>query len=91
MTFTLAEYVGMLALVLNFIAYRQPTADRYRIISAFALGSLSVHFALIDATAGAVVTGLAFFRNFIALRWQGPFVLWFFVIANIVLWIVEAI
>lgn len=91
MTFTPAEYVGMLALVLNFIAYRQPTANRYRIISALALGSLSIHFALIDATAGAVVTGLAFFRNFIALRWQGPFVLWFFIAANVVLWIFEAV
>lgn len=79
----LAESFGVAALVLNFIAYRQPSANRYRLISAIALGSLSVHFFMIDAMAGSIVTGIAFFRNLIALRWQGPWVLWSFVGVNI--------
>jgi hypothetical protein len=38
---------------------------------------------MIDAMAGSIVTGIAFFRNLIAMRWQGPWVLWFFVAVNI--------
>lgn len=78
----LAESFGVAALILNFIAYRQPSANRYRLISAIALGSLSIHFFMIEALAGCIVTGIAFFRNLIALRWQGPWVLWSFVAIN---------
>lgn len=85
----LAESFGVAALVLNFIAYRQPSANRYRLISAIALGSLSVHFFMIDAMAGSIVTGIAFFRNLIAMRWQGPWVLWSFVVANLVFLLYE--
>lgn len=85
----LAESFGVAALVLNFIAYRQPSANRYRLISAIALGSLSVHFFMIDAMAGSIVTGIAFFRNLIAMRWQGPWVLWSFVAANLVFLLYE--
>lgn len=79
----LAESFGVLALVLNFIAYRQPSANGYRMISAIALGCLSVHFFMIEAMAGSIVTGIAFVRNLVALRWQGPWVLWSFVAINI--------
>ncbi|CAB0150042.1 hypothetical protein PSI9734_00613 [Pseudidiomarina piscicola] len=86
---SVAEIFGVIALVTNFIAYRQPTANRYRIVSAVALGSLSVHFFMLDAIAGGFVTGLAVLRNFIALRWQGPWVLWGFVALNIALLMIE--
>lgn len=84
-----AEIFGIIALVTNFIAYRQPTADRYRIVSAVALGSLSVHFFMLDAIAGGIVTGIAVLRNFIALRWQGPVVLWGFVLLHVFFLFVE--
>ncbi|RUO60234.1 YgjV family protein [Pseudidiomarina insulisalsae] len=84
-----AEVFGVIALIINFIAYRQPTADRYRIMSALALGCLSIHFFMLDAIAGGIVTGIAVLRNFIALRWQGPFVLWGFVALNLVFLVIE--
>ncbi|KFZ29799.1 hypothetical protein IDAT_01505 [Pseudidiomarina atlantica] len=87
--FSVAEVFGVIALILNFIAYRQGTANRYRIVSAIALGSLSIHFFMLDAIAGGIVTGIAVLRNFIALRWQGPLVLWGFVALNIVFLIIE--
>lgn len=80
---SVAELFGFIALVANFIAYRQGTANRYRIVSAVALGALSIHFFMLDAIAGSVVTGIAVIRNLIALRWRGPFVLWSFVAINI--------
>ena len=80
--FSVAEIFGVIALIVNFIAYRQATANRYRIVSAIALGSLSIHFFMLDAIAGGIVTGIAVLRNFIALRWQGPLVLWGFVALN---------
>lgn len=80
---SVAELFGLVALVANFIAYRQGTANRYRIVSAIALGALSVHFFMLDAIAGSVVTAIAVVRNIIALRWRGPWVLWSFVAINI--------
>ncbi|WP_258806799.1 YgjV family protein [Pseudidiomarina sp. CB1] len=84
-----AELFGVIALITNFIAYRQPTADRYRVVSAIALAALSIHFFMLDAIAGGIVTGIAVLRNFIALRWQGPIVLWSFVALHIFFLIVE--
>lgn len=80
----LAEFFGIIALVTNFIAYRQPTGDRYRIVSALGLAALSTHFFMLGAVAGGIVTGMAVLRNFVALRWQGPIVLWGFVLLNFV-------
>lgn len=80
-----AELFGISALILNFIAYRQESANRYRVVSALALAALSIHFAIIGALAGSIVTGMAVIRNIIALRWQGPIVLWGFVLLNVVL------
>lgn len=79
----IAEVFGVIALVANFIAYRQGTANRYRIVSAIALGSLSIHFAMLGAAAGAIVTGIAVLRNLIALRWRGKLVLWGFISINL--------
>tara|TARA_Y100001963_G_C6642004_1_gene381455 strand:- start:97 stop:654 length:558 start_codon:yes stop_codon:yes gene_type:complete len=84
-----AEIFGVIALITNFIAYRQPTADRYRIVSAVALGALSIHFFMLDAIAGGIVTGIAVLRNFIALRWQGAIVLWSFVAIHVVFLFIE--
>lgn len=89
MLLSFAEWFGVVALITNFIAYRQPTADRYRVVSALALGALSVHFFMLDAIAGGVVTAMAVLRNFIALRWQGPVVLWGFVLLNVLCLVVE--
>ncbi|WP_417665165.1 YgjV family protein [Pseudidiomarina sp.] len=81
---SVAETFGLLALIANFIAYRQTTANRYRIVSACALGALSVHFFMLGAVAGGVVTAMAVVRNMIALRWRGPIVLWGFVAINFI-------
>ncbi len=80
---SVAELFGVIALITNFIAYRQNTANRYRIISALALGSLSVHFFMLGAIAGCVVTAIAVIRNIIALKWRGRWVLWIFVAINV--------
>lgn len=86
---SVAELFGFFALITNFIAYRQPTANRYRIVSALALAALSIHFFMLDAIAGGIVTAIAVLRNFIALRWQGPWVLWGFVALNLVFLFIE--
>lgn len=39
-----AEGFGAIAVVLNFIGYRQTNVDKYLLISAFALSALSVQF-----------------------------------------------
>lgn len=81
---SVAEFFGLLALIANFIAYRQTTANRYRIVSACALSALSVHFFMLGAVAGGVVTAMAVVRNVIALRWRGSIVLWGFVAINFI-------
>lgn len=79
----LAEGFGVLALVINFIGYRQNNANSYRIVSALALACLSVHFFMLGAMAAGIVLAIGVVRNFVALRWQGPVVLWVFVLANL--------
>ena len=80
----LAEGFGLLAIVINFISYRQNNANHYRIISGIALASLATHFFMLGATAAGIVLSIGVIRNIIALRWQGRRVLWFFVLANLV-------
>lgn len=80
----LAEGFGVLALVINFIGYRQNNANNYRIVSALALACLSIHFFMLGAMAAGIVLAIGVVRNFVALRWQGPIVLWLFVLANLV-------
>jgi len=86
---SIAEIFGLFALVTNFLAYRQTTANRYRIVSACALAALSIHFFMLGAIAGCVVTAIAVVRNIIALRWRGAFVLWGFVAVNIAFFVWE--
>src|SRR5690554_6058233 len=78
-----AELFGIFALIINFVAYRQSHANRYRFISACALAALSVHFLLLGAVAGFIVTAIAVARNLIAMCWRGALVLWFFVLLNL--------
>ncbi|WDT85516.1 YgjV family protein [Alteromonas sp. 009811495] len=49
-----AEAFGALAVILNFIGYRQNNVDRYLLISAFALAALSAHFFMLDAMAAVL-------------------------------------
>lgn len=79
-----AELFGIFALIINFVAYRQSHANRYRFISACALAALSIHFLLLGAVAGFIVTAIAVARNLIAMCWRGALVLWFFVLLNLV-------
>jgi len=78
-----AEAFGALAVVLNFIGYRQNRVDRYLLISAFGLLSLSVHFFMLEAMAAGVGTLLAGLRNFIAIKNRSRWILFFFIGANV--------
>lgn len=76
-------FFGALAVVLNFLGYRQHNLNRYLLISALALGALSFHFFLLgNAEAAGIACGLACVRNIIALKFRGNVILAFFVIAN---------
>ncbi|WP_051275601.1 YgjV family protein [Aestuariibacter salexigens] len=79
----IAEAFGALAVVLNFIGYRQNDVNRYRFISALALASVSTHFFLLGAMAAGIGCLLASVRNIIAMRYRSYGVLWFFVAANL--------
>ncbi|WP_414828548.1 YgjV family protein [Alteromonas sp. H39] len=79
----LAEGFGALAVILNFIGYRQNQVDRYLIISACALFSVSIHFFMLDAMAAGVGCMLASIRNLVALRTRSHRVVAFFIGANL--------
>lgn len=79
----IAEVFGAIAVIVNFIGYRQQTVNRYRLISAFALAAVSVHFFLLGALAAAIGTALACIRNLIAIYYRGHAVLALFVVLNI--------
>lgn len=78
-----AEAFGALALVINFIGYRQNNINRYLLISAVSLACISVHFFLLDAMAAGIACGLASARNVIAVWNRSNSVLVFFVLVNI--------
>ncbi|MCC2616583.1 YgjV family protein [Aestuariibacter halophilus] len=78
-----AEALAGLAVLLNFVGYRQPTVNRYRAVSALALMCLGSHFLLIDAMAAGVACWLAALRNLVALRTQHVSVVWGFVALNL--------
>lgn len=78
-----AEAFGALAVVLNFIGYRQNNVDRYLVLSAFALASLSAHFFMLDAMAAGVGTLLASVRNIIAIKNRSNLILFAFIGINI--------
>lgn len=79
----LAEVFGAIAVVLNFIGYRQNKVERYLLVSAFALLSVSTHFFMLGAMAAGVGTLLASIRNIVALRYRSRYVLFVFISANI--------
>ena len=78
-----AEVFGAIAVVFNFIGYRQSDINRYRFISAIALLSVSIHFFLLGAMAAGVGCMLACIRNLVATRYRGLPVLITFVAANL--------
>jgi hypothetical protein len=78
-----AEIFGAIAVVFNFIGYRQSDINRYRFISAIALLSVSIHFFLIGAMAAGIGCMLACIRNIVAIKYRGLLVLITFVTANI--------
>lgn len=79
-----ALYVfGALALITNFIGYRQNTINRYRLVSAFALAFLGTHFFMLGALAAALSLWLGAIRNIVAMRYRQPWILYLFVFLNI--------
>ena len=64
----IAESFGALAVLLNFIGYRQNKINHYRFISALALMSVSTHFFLLGAMAAGIGCLLASIRNLIAMH-----------------------
>ena len=80
---------GALAVILNFIGYRQQDINRYRLISAIALAAVSTHFFLLGATAAGIGCALASVRNIVAMKYRGKLILLFFVSANIGFFIYE--
>ena len=85
-----AELFGAIAVVLNFIGYRQQDINRYRFISALALASVSAHFFMLgNADAAGIGCALASIRNIIAIRYRGYLVLSFFILANIAFFVYE--
>ncbi|EGN75738.1 Bacterial inner membrane protein [Idiomarina sp. A28L] len=75
---------GALALIINFIGYRQETVNGYRLISAFALACLSIHFFMLGASAAGIGLAIGAVRNIVAIRYQSISVLLVFVLLNIV-------
>ncbi len=86
----LAEAFGAIAVVLNFIGYKQQDINRYRLISAMALAAVSTHFFLLgNAEAAGIGCALACVRNLIAIKYRGHFVLGFFILANVLFFLYE--
>lgn len=79
----LAEALGFLAIVINFIAYRQERVNHYRLISGVALLLLSSHFFMIGAMAAGIACGLSVIRNLIAMHTQAVGVAVFFVLLHL--------
>ncbi len=78
-----AEVFGAIAVVFNFIGYRQSDINRYRFISSIALLSVSIHFFLLGAMAAGIGCMLASIRNIVAMKYRGLPVLFTFVAANL--------
>lgn len=74
---------GALALIFNFIGYRQNTVNRYRLVSAFALAFLSAHFFLLGAMAAGVTLALGAVRNIVAMKYRQRWILYLFVLLNV--------
>ncbi|QJR81591.1 YgjV family protein [Alteromonas pelagimontana] len=79
----LAEGFGALAVLLNFIGYRQNHVNRYLIVSACALLSVSIHFFMLGAMAAGVGCMLASIRNIFTLRYRSRALLSVFILLNL--------
>ncbi|WP_100658176.1 YgjV family protein [Alteromonas flava] len=79
----LAEAFGAVAVILNFIGYRQNEINHYRFISALALASVSTHFFLLGAMAAGIGCMLASIRNIVAMRYRHNGILYLFIALNI--------
>lgn len=79
----LIHTLGALALITNFIGYRQNTVNRYRLVAAGALALLSAHFFLLGAMAAGIGLALGSIRNIIALRYRQRWILYSFVLLHI--------
>lgn len=80
----LIHTLGALALITNFIGYRQNTVNRYRLVSAVALALLGAHFFLLGAMAAGIGLVLGAIRNIIALRYRQRWILYTFVLLLVV-------
>lgn len=78
-----AEGLGAIAVVLNFIGYRQHDINRYRGISAAALAFVSAHFFMLGATAAGIGCMLACIRNLVAMRYRHTWIVFLFVALNL--------
>ncbi|MBT1451115.1 YgjV family protein [Glaciecola sp. XM2] len=87
--YVIAEVFGAIAVVFNFIGYRQQDINRYRLISAIALAAVSTHFFMLGALAAGIGTALASVRNIIAIYYRGNSVLALFVVLNIAFFVYE--
>lgn len=85
----LAESFGALAVLLNFFGYRQTNVNRYLIVSALALFSVSAHFYLIEAMAASVACALAGLRNLVVIKVRGQAILYVFVSLNLIFFTYE--
>ncbi len=79
----IAEAFGALAVVLNFIGYRQNDVNQYRFYSAVALASVSTHFFMLGAMAAGIGCLLACIRNIVAMRYRSKEILYLFMATNI--------
>ncbi|MDC0602890.1 YgjV family protein [Aliiglaciecola sp.] len=92
MTFDwIAESFAAMAMLINFVAYRQTNINRYRLISGLAMICLGTHFLLLDALAAAIGCYLAFFRNLISMRIQTIDVVVVFVCINLAFFTFELV
>lgn len=87
--FVIAEVFGAIAVVVNFIGYRQQDINRYRLISAIALAAVSTHFFMLGALAAGIGTALASVRNLIAIYYRGNSILALFVVLNVAFFVYE--
>ena len=84
-----AEALGAVAVIFNFIGYRQNDINRYRFISALALAFVSAHFFMIDAMAAGIGCMLAAIRNIVAMRYRHVGILYLFVGLNVAFLLIE--
>jgi hypothetical protein len=85
----LAEGFGALALIINFVGYRQNQVNHYRFISALGLACLSTHFFLLGAMAAGIGCALASVRNIIALWHRSLMLVSVFVLIHVLFFAYE--